>query len=246
MKKSSILSTGLVGALLLTGVTPSFASPTESVTEKSTPKIELVNNLIKDNQSIESLKNSAKYSTVDISEKEVLNIASVVINGVEADIDLGDSKEVTEEMLLNLTQHIRNEQNGPTANRSGDIGTFVEQNPSGGTTIGTKKNSFSNSSAKAVSATLKGAVTGIATAVGYYYTAAGASVVAAISTSAGDYINVKPRYTTSKTVKHWSDYFDTYLFDHYIYVYTDSSRTKLAKVIVRYDTISRAHAIGYN
>lgn len=246
MKKSGILSTCLVSALLLTGVTPTFASATESVSKEYTPKIDLVTNLIKDNQSIESLKNNIKYSTVKINKNEISNVATVMVNGVEADIILGSSKEVTDEMLLNLTKNIQSEQNSnsPTQKSESLIGTRAVENPGGGTVIGTRKNSFNAKGAKAVSSILNGAFTGIASAVGYYYGAVGGGVIAGVSTSAGDYINVKERYTTSKTVKSWSSYYDTYLFDHYITIYTNSSRTKVDKVVVRYDTRSKGNCIG--
>ncbi|WP_259463549.1 hypothetical protein [Geobacillus stearothermophilus] len=120
---------------------------------------------------------------------------------------------------------------------SNQVKPQVIPNPGDGTVIGTRYYSFDNDTAKFVSSVLKTGLTAIATLAGYTFGPGAATTIASICTLAGEYINLKPYWTTVKIIRYYSDYYDQYIYDAYHFVYSDSKRTNLKKVFISDDMI---------
>ncbi|MDQ0220330.1 hypothetical protein J2S21_003460 [Peribacillus cavernae] len=106
--------------------------------------------------------------------------------------------------------------------------------------VGSRKLVYGPRTATFVNNVTKGAITGIATAVGYTYGRAGGATIAGLATSVGEYVNTKPTYLKIRTWESYSSYYKRYLVDHYATYYTSSSFTTVKKTFTRYDV----HRVG--
>ncbi|BBW95699.1 hypothetical protein ACPVTF_12020 [Geobacillus icigianus] len=167
------------------------------------------------------------------------NAYQITYNGVEIIIDsvnnMGTSEKIriAEQMIDSELLH-----SSPFfASNNNLVIPQVIPNPGDGTVIGTRYYAFDNDTAKFVSSVLKTGLTAIATAAGYTFGPGAATTIASICTLAGEYINLKPYWTTVKIIRYYSEYYDQYIYDAYHFVYSDSKRTNLKRVYISDDMI---------
>ncbi|RXS85317.1 hypothetical protein ETR37_14565 [Geobacillus sp. PK12] len=159
--------------------------------------------------------------------------------GVEIIINSSNSMITPEKMIIAkkvIDSELLNTSHAFILN-SNQVKPQVIPNPGDGTVIGTRYYSFDNDTAKFVSSVLKTELTAIATLAGYTFGPGAATTIASICTLAGEYINLKPYWTTVKIIRYYSDYYDQYIYDAYHFVYSDSKRTNLKKVFISDDMI---------
>ncbi|STO12943.1 Uncharacterised protein [[Flavobacterium] thermophilum] len=167
------------------------------------------------------------------------NIYQITYNGVEIIINSPDNMIASEKITI-VKQMIDSEllRSSPFfASNNNQVMPQVIPNPGDGTVIGARYYAFDNDAAKFVSSVLKMGLTAIATAAGYTFGPGAATTIASICTLAGEYINLKPYWTTVKIIRYYSDYYDQYIYDAYHFVYNDSKRTNLKRVYISDDMI---------